>query len=275
MKPNNAMKLLGVVGVTTATAFMGMGEAKAAVIAIDTFEVEQTFGPVSNDVQTTDTVNQSDAGLTNSILGGTRETTFEVEAGSTSFGDQASLAIGNQSRVLSIRESGDLNVKANLLFDEGGSGFNNGNGIDITSGGDNTGVLFENLDTRGNDEVEIFLTLTDTDGDLSTIGGTFSDIQDQNVFLNFSNLDASLNQDKIFSANLFTSSVGTDNSIDYEAFGFAPNIDSSIPSGDPEAEAVPFEAETSVALAFLGAFGAWKYWKRRKEQQLNFDNTEA
>jgi len=42
--------------------------------------------------------------------------------------------------------------------------------------------------------------------------------------------------------------------------GFAPDINSEIPDPSP----VPFEAETSIALALLGSWGAWKRWKSRR-----------
>ena len=36
--------------------------------------------------------------------------------------------------------------------------------------------------------------------------------------------------------------------------------------GDTIPQPIPFEAETSIALALLGSWGAWKYWRKRRTQ---------
>jgi hypothetical protein len=274
MKPNNAMKLLGVVGVTTATAFMGMGEARAIVI-VDTFDNGQTtlFG---NNNQFTDNPNeilqeQRDIQTTSSGSG-------QVQTGATQGNDEIlqvfSFDIGNADTV-TLNYDG---IDGSTGLDTSGLG-TTGNGIDFDESGTNQGLKFRLFNPT--DQSDLDVTLYSKGGSesvnasINLLPSNIDSGNSENLFIGFnSGGDTQFSTNNNFDfADISAVQIELttlNNPVGIEAFGAVPDRDTPI-----DVAAVPFEAETSAALVLLGGWGAWKYWKRRKQQQINFDDTEA
>jgi hypothetical protein len=287
MKPNNAMKLLGVVGVTTATAFMGMGEARAIKI-VDTFDTDHFL---SEDGGT-----QNVDASTSEIVGGERnveyfETPNSFGEGFTQAGFSSPATNGEE--ILRLNVGSSLQAQSgsvNLTYDgnDSSTAFNNsglgadGFGIDFTESDTNQGLKFRIFSPESAD---LTVTLW-SNGGTDTANITFdlnNTPSDDFLFFGFDNTapanDGVFNTDPNFDfadisaveINLsFPGQVSANREVGIEAFGATPDRDTPI-----DVAAVPFEAETSAALVLLGGWGAWKYWKRRKQQQINFDDTEA
>jgi len=250
------IKFLGVLGVITTASFMGAGEA-SAIVALDTFDIDQELTDSDGGGSASGPpVNESDEALVNSILGGEREATL------TAVSADADLRTGD------FTPPGDVFILDNASFGEGtatllydGVGSTGLGGFDVTEGGDNSGLLF--AINSISEEGELSVTIEDTSNNTSTGTKTFT-ASDAEVFFDFTSDftgTPGANFASVFSVKLDVAGDGSSKDVVFDAIGFA-DPGETIPPAAP----VPFEAETSIALALLGSWGAWKYWKKRRTQ---------
>jgi len=238
------IKFLGILGVTTAVTLVGVEEAQA-IIAVDTFDVtHEVQDNTANNGPATDTASGS------SILGNNRQISLDA---TNVVGSTGPATIALDSSLIQDQGFGDRGILT-LTYSF--------SALDVTQGG-NKGFLFE-LNSASADGINFDVTLTEDDGDTSTASFTDTDFSDD-VFLEFA--DGSTSADESFENNLsafdFANVIGleltistTNNGGDFQAdaIGFTPS----------KTTPVPFEAETSIALALLGGWGAWKRWKSRR-----------
>lgn len=274
---HKAIKLLGLLGATAAVTLLGVGEAKA-IIAVDTFEVDHFIFST-----TTDTFDQSDENLTNSIIGGERDVSFEVIQNPGGFPPNTVAGADQGNDQLALGEDSSDQGRITLTYDgndNDGSSFNSSSGlnsIDVTENDANLGFLFE-ITTQSSDstnlEVELFSGLTSTSASISnsnTTGNLFFEFVDDGDSTNsdafFESSPGTFDFNNVTGIRFILSSDDAGDDVILDAIGFAPSRTSSIPQGN-SATAVPFEAEHSVGFGFLLAWGAWRHWKSRKANKV-------
>ncbi|MDR9405373.1 MAG: hypothetical protein RI580_18290 [Halothece sp. Uz-M2-17] len=243
------MKLLGLLGVTTAATFVGVGEAYAVPVALDTFEVSSP--QVTPSSPTTDVT-----GSTNEIIGGSREVELNSGAQTSSSVSSGELEVNSDND-----STGGTDIGSVTLYYDGtadGSFVNNTNGLgslDLTDSGNNTGIKFEVTELFF---AEVDMTLYESDG---TPFNATKSINGSDIFFEFASDFSGFDATDLGAAELTLSGSNASQSPSIGAIGATPSI------GDPVDPApVPFEAETSIALALLGGWGAWKRWKTRHAQ---------
>ena len=238
---HNVGTLLGVVGVTTAATLLGVGEAKAVVLAIDDFNDGAFFETLSPTVGADFTDTQS--GL--SVLGGTRTVFSEV----TSVGavNNSNVNVNTTFNQFNLNEGSGIDLETTITYDAGGSGLG---GIDFSG---RSGIEFDTISSVG---LEANITLTDTNGNTST-SPVASSITGSTTLFKFSDFTSSgsFNLASIDKVDAVLDSPGA-------------GVSSTIGNVNAPMEPVPFEAETSAALLLLGTWGSWKYWKKRNQQKV-------
>ncbi|MFB6274910.1 MAG: hypothetical protein ABEI32_02025, partial [Halothece sp.] len=113
------------------------------------------------------------------------------------------------------------------------------------NGNDSVSINNFGLENTPNDN-NLFFSFTDSSLGEATFGsfsgnGSYNDISAVQIELTTNN-----------------DNLNSSNSIGVEAFGATPSSDTTL-------EPVPFEAETSIGLALLGAWGAYKRWKNKQK----------
>lgn len=229
---HKAIKLLGLVGVTTTATLMG--GAQASAITIDDFSQNQTV--TSNTSNTTDVTGTDNSG--SGYIGGTRTVTVQGE-------DPNTIVDINNGAFTFDTDPQDPNPLATLTYDDGGNGLG---GIDLTDGGNSNQLTFESLEGQGE------ITVSIENGSNESDSFTFSNIPD--------------GQDESLSLNNFSDSVVKNaDTVELtfdETTGGTTNLTTDQVS---TTEPVPFNTQSWIGLAFLGSWGAWKYWQRKRTQQ--------
>lgn len=252
------MKLLGLLSATTAATLAGAGEAKAIdPVALDTFEV-------SGDEVTASDPTTSSVGSTDEIIGGSREVTLLSDDSPSTNETSAQVVNGllNLQSDNSIPDKFAGEVRLDFDGSDDGSFDNSGlGGIDLTDGGNNNGIKFE----AENDPffADATVTLFSDNGSFQ-VDRTKSFEGDSAIFFDFdtdfSGDTNNFNPGNLSAARITLTADANSQNPTIAAVGATQSIDDPV---DPEP--IPFEAETSIGLALLGAWGSYKYWKRKQK----------
>lgn len=240
---HNVATLLGVVGVTTATTLLGVGEASA--IVLDNFNTD-------HDVLAggTDTISNSN------IFGGVRKVDMNGASADsrTLSGDSGS---ANDRLVFNVDDSTTTAQTLTLRYDGNSADATTlvENGISATDFG--RGVLFKDVSGNARIDVSLFSGVGNEGTAASTF--TFTRTLAEDIFLSFEDdftFGGSFNEKTVTAAQFSITEL--------DQGGTNPRLSSfeTVP------EAVPFEAETSAALLLLGSWGAWKYWRKRNQSKI-------
>ena len=286
----HSLVLLG--GITIAT--LASGEVKAIPV-VDDFRVDQEVTNVTNSTrQVPDTVDQSSdpASPTDSILdGGTssegeRDILLEVEAlgslgigivssGNNSTSDQLEITTGAQSKVtVTLQYDGndnDANTLSNRITE---------NVRDGSSTNDNNVFAIRNFETGIN--VDLTVTLVDSDGDSISAFDAEGTPADNTLELSSADngdIFIALSEGDIKAGGIDTNGRFFESNphFDYtqvsgvEITTLTSNTSGSSTQttiGEVGFEQIPFEAESSIGIALLGAWGVWKRWKKRGEETV-------
>lgn len=255
------MKVLGLLGATTVATLFSAGEASAIEFALDTFEDQQYDDTqdlsISRNASSGTTVNQtiSDSG-TNNILGGERFAELtKTNNGGAALDSYTTTGIvltdENQNNVTNESSDGTLSLT-----------YDNFSNVDLTGGGTNTGILFE---TFGSDQGQLTFKISNGNANYSQTEDFANATTNGRLFLSYSDFGASSSDlQSVDQINLDLSSSGANEDVGLDSIGFVESENSDLPqSSNPNP--VPFEAETSIGLALLGAWGAWKRWKSKQQ----------
>jgi len=242
------IKFLGVLGVITTATLIGAGEA-SAIVALDTFD-----NPSPNLSVTTGTDNNSAPESGSTMLGDERDTIATVTTNPLG-GSLSVTTSGNGFSVIDL----DTGVQGTVTYQYDGADGSPSlstdglTSIDITEGGDNDGLLFNIFSTDLN--VAFDMTIYSNAGsNSSNLVETFDSSGE--VFFNFAEFSGNADFTNVSAVQLGISSTNN------QAFDTAFTSIAFTP--DPNSTPIPFEAETSIALALLGSWGAWKRWKSRR-----------
>lgn len=238
---HKAIKLLGLVGATTTATLMG--GAQASAITIDNWTTTQNASAAQPSPETasgggifggTRTVNLGGA------LTGTDNDEVIIQNGTFEFNTGA--AGGERTAILSYNDPSGQNFAAagsgirfpkvsGFLEDSSGSP---GSGFKVTLSDGGSATASANLDARRNNPEEIFFDFQDDFG----VGNP--------------------------SSSFLTSVKDVEISITTPDGGQDPFIEGT---AEVTGEPVPFNTQSWIGLAFLGSWGAWKYWQRKRTQQ--------
>jgi hypothetical protein len=251
------IKLLGVLGVITTATLIGAGEANAVTFQLDTFADETTGGNPATGLSVTGIGTDSGSASSVNSFGFNRDETLEVTGTNTNTATTSNIA------------NNELDVQvASNNFATTTLSYSNFTDFDFTQGGSNDVLRFTADDSSTfNPFGEAEFTVTFDDGSTSdTVTKPF-----ENPDFNSEpeeNLDFFFSE---FSGVDFTSIESVEYQIDSVQGG--QNYRLSEPVLVTNSTPIPFEAETSIALALLGSWGAWKYWRKRRTQQANDVNS--
>ncbi len=247
------MKVLGLLGATTVATLVGAEQASAIVSVDDFSDTDQ--GVIDNNPFGSD--NEADsAAFSNSDILGNDQRDLLVKGDSSSDTIQAQVDSSNKNLSISTN-SGDSGTFT-LTYDGDGDatsltkdGFDD---FDITQNGANDALFFDVIDTDTNTNLTINLYSNDGTENASltdSFGGSTGEQQFE--LSSFTDNTGNFDPESV-SAIQYEIDVADSGDLGFQQTGFNSTT------------AVPFEAETSIALALLGSWGAWKYRKNRRTQ---------
>ena len=221
------LKLLGLVGATTAATLMGANAAHA--ILIDDFSENQTVN--SNNNLSNDVTDIDSSG--NGYIGGSRTVTVQ--------GDQPATTVDiNNDTFTFDTDPLDSNPLATLTYDSIG-------GQDLTDGGSANQLTFGSLSGQGE------ITVSIENGSNESESFTFDNISSA--------------PDESLSLSSFSDSVVENAETVELTFNETTGGTTNLTTDQVSTTAVPFNTQSWIGLALLGSWGTWKYWQRKRTQQ--------
>jgi hypothetical protein len=273
---------------------MGTSPVKAIPVVVDTFDVDHNVSTFSsNTAQVT--------GPTTTIIGQERDVFLEPA------GTAQSLAGSNNANGLLLHQNfnfGSLGTSTlSLTYDGVDSGMNAANptpgggfdttsglgGIDVTGTGSvpNNVFTIEGFDSGG-DIVDITIQLYDAHGVnrvVELLNFATSNPTDVTIALTEAVILGGVdttddNTAPDTSDNFFFESNSATTNFDYTqvtALKFETILDrgESYAAEGLRFERIPFEAESSIGIALLGAWGIWKRWKKQGEEMAEESNVSS
>ena len=288
------IKILGIFGVM-AVGIMGTSPVKAIPVVVDPFNAEHDFSATDTSTPKTDQPTGLD------IIGGERDVHLDVNnvsgfqgavtrAGQVTQGGNLFLSnfTGSTVSTLSLTYDGsDGSADPRPNTTPGGGfdtdGLNSGLGIDVTDGGINNVFTIEGFNSDS-DLVNLTIELYDAHGEMRDVNFDFRTpteidftiaLTEAVILGGVDTTDDNVGSDT--SDNLFFESNSANTNFDFTqvtAVKFQSIVggQSNYSAEGLRFERIPFEAESSIGIALLGAWGIWKRWKKQGEETAEESN---
>jgi hypothetical protein len=302
------IKILGMFG-AMAVGIMGTSPVKAIPVDVDTFETDHNERIIFIRSSTPPFIQgspQTGQVSGSGIIGSAPDNERDIFLEATATGDPeaqtlAGLTTAPPNSITSLAhesQTGTTTTTLSLTYDgDDGSADPTGAGFDTTSGlggidVTGPGSVPNNVFTikgfnSNNDLVDITIELYDDNGEMRDVSfdfrsNTATDITialtEGEILGGIDTTDDNVGSDT--SDNLFFESNSATTSFDFTqvtAVKFQTKLDGfeNYTAEGLRFERIPFEAESSIGIALLGAWGIWKRWKKKGEEMAEEPNVSS